>query len=89
MFNQTNMIIGAIYAISAVTGGMITLGIIKLTRNEARIENAAAKRAVRSLDDYLQGVYRKRVERVLEIIDTAGIPDDTADELRDLIDCPL
>lgn len=89
MFNQTNLIIGAIYSISLVTGGMIGLGILKLTQDEARIANAAAKRATCSLDDYLQGVYHKRVERMLEIIDTADISDDTATELRDLVDCPL
>ena len=89
MFNQTNLIIGAIYAISAVTGGMIGLGILKLTQDEARIQKAAAQRATRSMDDYLQGVYHKRVERMLEIIDAADISDDTADELRDLVDCPL
>ena len=88
MFNQTNLIIGSIYSIAFVTGGMIGLGILKLTQNEARIEEAAANRATRSMDDYLQGVYRKRVERMLEIIDTADISDDTTDELRDLVDCP-
>ena len=89
MFNQTNMIIGSIYAISFVTGGTIVLGILKLAQNEDRIARAAGKKASASAIEYLQSVYRKRVDRMLELIDTSDISNDTADKLRDLVDCPL
>ncbi len=89
MFNQTNMIVGSIYAISLVTGGIIGLGILKLTQDEDRIARAAGKKASASASEYLQSVYRKRVDRMLELIDTSDISNDTADELRDLVDCPL
>ena len=89
MFNQTNMIIGSIYAISIVTGGTIVLGILKLTQDKDRIARAAGKKASASAIEYLQSVYRKRVDRMLELIDTSDISNDTADELRDLVDCPL
>ena len=89
MFNQTNMIIGSIYAISIVTGGTIVLGILKLTQDKDRIARAAGKKASASAIEYLQSVYRKRVDRMLELIDTSDISNDTADKLRDLVDCPL
>ena len=89
MFNQTNMIIGSIYAISIVTGGTIVLGILKLAQDKDRIARAAGMKASASAIEYLQSVYRKRVDRMLEIIDTSDISNDTADELRDLVDCPL
>ena len=89
MFNQTNMIIGSIYAISIVTGGTIVLGILKLAQDKDRIARAAGKKASASAIEYLQSVYRKRVDRMLELIDTSDISNDTADKLRDLVDCPL
>ena len=89
MFNQTNLIIGSIYAISAAAGGMICLGILKLAQDKDRIARAAGKKASASASEYLQSVYRKRVDRMLELIDTSDISNDTADELRDLVDCPL
>ena len=89
MFNQTNMIIGSIYAISIVTGGTIVLGILKLAQDKDRIARAAGMKASASAIEYLQSVYRKRVDRMLELIDTSDISNDTADKLRDLVDCPL
>ena len=89
MFNQTNAIIGSIYAVSAVVGGSIVLAIVKLIDNETRIANTAAKKANASVSEYLQGVYRKRVDDVLEIIDSSEISDETKDKLLDIVDCPL
>ena len=89
MFNQTNAIIGSIYAISAAIGGSIVLAIVKLTSNEARIAKTAAKKANASTSEYLHGVYRKRVDDVLEIIDSSEISDETKAKLLDIVDCPL
>ena len=89
MFNQTNAIIGSIYAISAVVGGSIVLAIVKLTSNEARIANTAAKKANASVSEYLQGVYRKRVDDVFETIESSEISDETKAKLLAIVDSPL
>ena len=89
MFNQTNMIVGSIYAISLVTGGMIGLGILKLTQDEDRIARAAGKKASASASEYLQSVYRKRVDRMFEMLESSDISPENEDEIRNLIDCPL
>ena len=41
MFNQTNLIVGSIYAISAAVGGICAFGIAKITHNEARTAKVA------------------------------------------------
>ena len=89
MFNQTNAIIGSIYAVSAVVGGSIVLAIAKLTSDEARIAKTAGKKANASTSEYLQGVYRKRVDDVLEIIDSSEISDETKAKLLGVVDNPL
>ena len=89
MFNQTNALIGSIYAVSAIVGGSIVLAIVKLTSNETHIAKTAAKKANASTSEYLQGVYRKRVDDVLEIIDSSEISDETKTKLLDIVDCPL
>ena len=89
MFNQTNMIIGSIYAISLVTGGIIGLGILKLTQDEDRIARNAAQKAIASTSDYLQGVYHKRVDTLLELLESSDVSSETEDEIRHLVDCPL
>lgn len=89
MFNQTNLIIGAIYSVSAVAGGLIVLGVYKLTQNEYRIERKAAQKAIASTDNYLQGEYRKRVNQTLELIEDSGVQPEIAEKLLDLLDCPL
>ena len=89
MFNQTNLIIGAICAVSAVTGGLIALGVYKITQNECRLEKEVAQKAIATMDDYLQGVYHTRVNETLELLENSGIQNETADKLRDLLDCPL
>ena len=89
MFNQTNMIIGSIYAISLVTGGIIGLGILKLTQDEDRIARNAAQKAIASTSDYLQGVYHKRVDTLLELLESSDVSPETEDEIRHLVDCPL
>ena len=89
MFNQTNMIIGSIYAISIVTGGIIGLGILKLTQDEDRIAKAAGKKASASASEYLQSVYHKRVDTLLELLESSDVSPETEDEIRHLVDCPL
>ena len=87
MFNKTNVIIGTIAL--AVIGGSIALTIVKLTSNETRIAKTAAKKANASTSEYLQAVYRKRVDDVFEIIDSSEISDETKSKLLDIVDCPL
>ena len=89
MFNQTNAIIGSIYAVSAVIGGSIALAIVKLTSDETRIAKAAGRKANASTSEYLQGVYRKRVDDVLEIIDSSEVSDETKAKLLGVVDNPL
>ena len=89
MFNQTNAIIGSIYAVSAVVGGSIVLAIVKLTSNETRIAKTAGKKASASTSEYLQEVYRKRVDDVLEIIDSSEVSDETKAKLLGVVDNPL
>ena len=89
MFNQTNLIIGSIYAISAVTGGIVVLGISKLVENEDRIARNAGQKASASAMEYLQDVYHKRVNKMLEILESSDVPPETEDEIRNLVDCPL
>ena len=93
MFNQTNLIIGSIYAISAAVGGICVLGIHNLVSNEDRIardaSKKAAQRAIASTSDYLQSVYHKRVDQLLEILESSDVSPETEDEIRHLVDCPL
>ena len=89
MFNQTNLIIGSFYAISAAVGGICALGIAKITHNEARTAREAGKKASASAIEYLQGVYRERVEKTLEMLESSDVSPETEDEIRHLIDCPL
>ena len=55
MFNQTNLIIGSIYAISIATGGIIGLGILKLVENEDRIARNACSEGYRLRERLLAG----------------------------------
>lgn len=89
MFNQTNLIIGAIYSVSAVAGGLIVLGVYKLTQNEYRIERKAAQKAIASMDDYIQSEYHKRVNQTLELIEDSDIQPEIAEKLLDLLNRPL
>lgn len=89
MFNQTNLIVGSIYAISIALGGTIGLGIVKLVENEDRIARNAAQKAIASTSDYLQGVYHKRVDNLLELLESSDVSPETEDEIRHLVDCPL
>lgn len=89
MFNQTNLFIGSIYAISIATGGIVGLGILKLVENEDRIARNAAQKAIASASDYLQGVYHKRVDTLLELLESSDVSPETEDEIRHLVDCPL
>nr|DAS39801.1 MAG TPA: hypothetical protein [Caudoviricetes sp.] len=89
MFNQTNLIIGSIYAISAVTGGIVVLGLSKLVENEDRVARNAAQKAIASTSNYLQGVYHKRVDQILELLESSDVSPETEDEIRHLVDCPL
>ena len=89
MFNQTNLIIGAIYSVSAIAGGLIVLGVYKLTQNGYRIERKAAQKAIASMDAYLQGEYHNRVNQTLELLENSGVQPEIEEKLRDLLDCPL
>ena len=89
MFNQTNLIIGSIYAISVAVGGICALGIIKITNNEDRTAREAGKKASASAMEYLQGIYRERVKMTLEMLESSDVSPETEDEIRHLIDCPL
>ena len=89
MFNKTNLIIGAIYAVSAVTGGLIVLGVQKISQNEYRLEKKAVQKAIAATDDYLESVYRMRVNLALKQLEDSGAQTVTVDSLRDLLDCSL
>lgn len=89
MFNQTNLIIGSIYAISAAFGGICALGIAKLVENEDRIARKAGQKASASAMEYLQDVYRKRVDTMYELLESSDVSPETKDEIFNLVDCPL
>ena len=89
MFNQTNMFIGSIYATSLATGGLIALGVLKLVQNDDRIARKSAKKAIASTDEYLQGIYRKRAHKALDLIYSSDASSELKDTIRDLLDCPL
>lgn len=89
MFNQTNMIVGSLYAISVATGGIIALEILKLVENEERIAKNAGKKASASAMEYLQDVYRKRVDKMYDLLDSSDVSTETKNEILDLVDCPL
>lgn len=90
MFNQTNMIIGSLYAISAAVGGICVLGVAKITD---RINDRAAKKdcrkAIASAMEYLQNVYYDRVHATLDLLESSDTSEEIKEEIRDLLDCPL
>ena len=89
MFNQTNLIVGSLYAISAAVGGICALGIAKITHNESRTAKIASQRAIDSASNYLQSVYHTRVKRVIEMLESSDISPEFEEEIRNYIDCPL
>lgn len=89
MFNQTNMFIGSIYVTSIATGDLVMLGVFKLVQNDDRIARKAARKATASMDNYLQAIYRARVQETLDLIYSSDASSELKDKIRDLLDCPL
>lgn len=89
MFNQTNMFIGSVYATSLATGGLVALGVLKLTQNNYRIARKAARKATTLTDKYWQSIYRVRAQETLDLIYSSDASSELKDKIRDLLDCPL
>ena len=49
----------------------------------------ANRNAVNSARDYLQNIYHDRVNTLLDICSDSSMTEDTFDDVRDLMDCPL
>ena len=90
MFNRTDMIIGSLYSISVATGGIIMLEIFKLVdRAEDRAAKKDCRKAIASAMEYLQDIYQNRAHTTLDLLESSDISEETKEEIRDLLDCPL
>ena len=49
----------------------------------------ANRNAVTSVNDRLQNTYHDRVNTLLDICSSSDMTEDTFDDVRDLMDCPL
>ena len=78
MIDHTKLIVGSLYAISVATGAIAVYGATKLAYYwdvYARTDENKTR--------------QKLANRMLEIIDNAGLPDGVADEIRDRLDQSL
>ena len=49
----------------------------------------ANRKSVNSARDYLQNIYHDRVNTLLDICSDSDMTEDTFNDIRDLMDCPL
>lgn len=90
MFNRTNMIVGSIYALSIAVGCVAVYDVVKIADRMAdRTANKDCRKAIASAMEYLQDIYQGRVHTTLDLLDSSGVPEETKEEIRDLLDCPL
>nr|DAM44952.1 MAG TPA: hypothetical protein [Caudoviricetes sp.] len=89
MFNRTNLIIGAIYALSASVTVVALSDLVRCVYNEDRIAKKHGRAAAHSAMEYLQGIYQKRAHETIDLIHDSGISPEIEDKLIDLLDCPL
>ncbi len=73
MFNQTNMIVGSLYAISLLPENHIALEILKLVENEGTNRKNAGKENLAPLPWNTCRTYRKRVDKISDLLDSSDV----------------